>query len=488
MKVANLFKRKKDRASSGSSAAKAGLWYTVGNMMIKGITFLSIPVFSRIMSQEDYGLYNTFLSYASILTIFLGLALNASIKNAKYDFPEKLNRYCSSLSLLILCNTVVITVLSVVFSAQLGAFAALGGGMSILMVAESFGNAMLTFYSASLAIDFRYKEYLGLSFFYSVSSISLSFLLILNVFPENGYLARTLGSVVPLLLISGYILARMFRSARPHVSKEYWKYGLKFSLPLIPHGLSQILLLQFDRIMILNTIGETKAGIYSFAYNIAILYQVVSSSMDTAWTPWFYERMAAGDEEGVRKKTQWYVLLMSLLAVMLMLVCPEIILIMGGAKYAESKYSVIPIVLGIYFAFLYSLPAAVEYYHKKTKMIAVGTVCAAVANIVLNAIFIPLYGYLAAAYTTVACYILYFFFHLFIARRILGRFLFNMKNLLFSALAVSGFSALCLMLIEHTVLRLSVLGVLVLAVGAVAFHMRKELKQLIQGLLGKQHS
>lgn len=148
----------------------------------------------------------------------------------------------------------------------------------------------------------------------------------------------------------------------------------------------------------------------------------------------------------------------------------------------------IPIVLGIYFAFLYSLPAAVEYYHKKTKMIAVGTVCAAVANIVLNAIFIPLYGYLAAAYTTVACYILYFFFHLFIARRILGRFLFNMKNLLFSALAVSGFSALCLMLMEHTVLRLSVLGVLVLAVGAVAFHMRKELKQLIQGLLGKQHS
>ena len=63
-----------------------------------------------------------------------------------------------------------------------------------------------------------------------------------------------------------------------------------------------------------------------------------------------------------------------------------------------------------------------------------------------------------------------------------------MKNLLFSALAVSGFSALCLMLMEHTVLRLSVLGVLVLAVGAVAFHMRKELKQLIQGLLGKQHS
>ncbi|MDD6175929.1 MAG: oligosaccharide flippase family protein [Firmicutes bacterium] len=488
MKVANLFKRKKDRTSSGSSAAKAGLWYTVGNMMIKGITFLSIPIFSRIMSQEDYGLYNTFLSYASILTIFLGLALNTSIKNAKYDFPEKLNSYCSSLSLLILCNTVLVAVLSAVFSAQLGAFAALGGGMAVLMVADSFGNAMLTFYNASLAVDFRYKEYLGLSFFYSINSILLSVLLILGVFPENGYLARTLGSVVPLLLISGYVLVRLFHSAKPRFSGEYWKYGLKFSLPLIPHGLSQILLSQFDRIMILNTISETKAGIYSFAYNIAILYQVLSTSMDTAWTPWFYERMAAGDEAGIRKKTSWYVLLMSGVAVLLMLVCPEVILLMGGAKYAESKYSVIPIVLGMYFAFLYYLPAAVEYYYKKTKLIAVGTVCAAVINIVLNAVFIPLYGYLAAAYTTVACYILYFFFHLFIARRLLGRFLFNMKNLLCSALAVCVFSAVCLLLVDHPVIRLAVLGALVLAAAAAAFRNKEMLKPLLKKILGKRDS
>lgn len=483
-----LTKKHWNPSSGRNNAAKAGLGYTVGNMMIKGISFLAIPIFSRIVSQEDYGLYNTFLSYASILTIFLGMALNASIKNAKYDFPKKLNFYCSSIALLILCNTAVVTIISLVFSAQLGAMAALGGGMAVLMVAESFGNAMLSFYNAVLAIEFRYKEYLGLSFFYSLSSILLSIVLIQGVFPANGYLARTLGSVLPLLLISFYILFRLFHSASPHFSKEFWKYGLKFSLPLIPHGLSQILLSQFDRIMIMNSIGEAKAGIYSFAFNIAILYQVLSTSMDTAWTPWFYERMACGDEEGIRKKTSWYVLLMSVLAAMLMLVCPEIIMIMGSAKYAESKYSVIPIVLGMYFAFLYALPAAIEYYHKKTKLIAVGTVCAAAANIILNAVFIPFYGYIAAAYTTVACYILYFLFHLFISRKILGRFLFNMKNLFLSAVGVCIFAAVCLLLIDYTAVRLCILGVFILFAVVVGMKKRVEIKRMLKNILGKHDS
>ena len=73
---------------SGGKAVKAGIGYTVGNMLVKGITFLTIPLFTRLMSTESYGLFNTFNSYMAILTIFIGLALHASIKNAKYDFGD----------------------------------------------------------------------------------------------------------------------------------------------------------------------------------------------------------------------------------------------------------------------------------------------------------------------------------------------------------------------------------------------------------------
>lgn len=478
-------KQRLSKAGESKSASRAGLSYTIGNILIKGINFLGIPILSAIMTKENYGLYNTFLSYASILTIFLGLALNASIKNAKYDFPNKLKNYCSSTVLLLLLNTAVFLVLSAAFSPLLESDATFGHGMAILLVTESFGTAMITFYNDTLAIEFRSSEYLFLSFFYSAGSILLSVLLIRVVMPGNEYMARALGSIIPLLMMAVFILIRLFSAAAPKVSRTYWKYGLKFSLPLIPHGLSQILLSQFDRIMIQNTVGNAEAGIYSFAFNIAVVFQVISGSADTAWTPWFYEKMAGGKENEIRSKTRWYVYFLSLLAMLMMLVCPEVIYLMN-AKYMESKYSAIPIVLGMYFAFLYFLPAAIEYYNKKTKMISVATCCAAVLNIILNAIFIPMCGYVAAAYTTVACYVLYFLFHLFFARKLLGYYLYDMKSLMLTALGVSVFAALCVILLDYFAVRMVILAVFLCAIAVTGYRKRGLLIPFAERILGKR--
>lgn len=95
----------------------------------------------------------------------------------------------------------------------------------------------------------------------------------------------------------------------------------------------------------------------------------------------------------------------------LALISPEVILVAGGSKYSDSRYVTMPIVLSMYYAFLYTLPSSVEYYYKKTKLIALGTMLAAGMNILLNAVFIPAFGYVAAAYTTVACYLLYYLLH-----------------------------------------------------------------------------
>ena len=45
-------------ADSGTKAAKAGLAYTVGNVLLKGIAFLTLPIFSRILTTEEFGFYN----------------------------------------------------------------------------------------------------------------------------------------------------------------------------------------------------------------------------------------------------------------------------------------------------------------------------------------------------------------------------------------------------------------------------------------------
>jgi len=110
-----------------------------------------------------------------------------------------------------------------------------------------------------------------------------------------------------------------------------------------------------------------------------------------------------------------------------MLVAPEILTIMAPKEYWSGKVLIPPIVLASFFMFLYSISVDLEYYYKSTKIIATNTIIAAGINIILNYIFIPLYGALAAAFTTVIAYAVSFAIHYFAARK-LDNELFSFKT------------------------------------------------------------
>ena len=140
---------------------------------------------------------------------------------------------------------------------------------------------------------------------------SLSILLILTAFRSERYLGRVLGTLISSGIVTAYILFRIFQRARPRINTEFWRYGLKISLPIVPHGLSQILLSSFDRLMIKAQIGDTQAGIYSFAYTVGTIFTVVGSSLDTAWAQWFYDQMEKKNLGKIRRVASIYGTLMS---------------------------------------------------------------------------------------------------------------------------------------------------------------------------------
>ena len=88
------------QVQSQNKLFKAGAGYIIGNYLLKGITFLSAPIFVRLLTTEEYGDFGAYIAYESIFYIILGLALHSSITNAKYEYKEKFNEYVSSLILL----------------------------------------------------------------------------------------------------------------------------------------------------------------------------------------------------------------------------------------------------------------------------------------------------------------------------------------------------------------------------------------------------
>jgi O-antigen/teichoic acid export membrane protein len=399
-------------------AGKAGLWYTIANILLKGCVFLSLPIFTRLMATGDFGIYNSYIAYEQLLQAVLGLGLYGTVKNAKLDFEEDFEKYLSSvlsLSLMVLAAVLV--------SANLlyGLYGeAIGFSRFVVncLILQSFGAYLVFFYGSKLNIEFRYKSYIVISCFNTLVNIAASIILIVWVFPNERYLGRILGSAMPMIIIAIVLSASILKKGRTVYEAEYWKYALSIGLPLIPHVVSQSLLSQFDRIMIRNMINDASSGIYSYIYTICTITYIICTSLDNAWTPWVYIKLKAGDGDNIKAAGRWYTLLFAVLTLGFICVMPELVKLIADESYWPGEDLLIPLSLANYCVFLYMLPVGLEYYHKKTRYISLGTISAALLNLVLNYFAILNFGYKAAAYTTMVSYLALFCFHLLIARRL----------------------------------------------------------------------
>lgn len=443
-----------------SKVVRAGIGYTIGNYLLKGFSFITVPIFARLLSQEDFGIYSSFVAYETILFVIQGCAIHSSYNSAKYRFqnddnPGSLsyNGYVSTTVALILCNTIVLLGITVLFSDFFSTLLKLTPPQLLLLVLYSFGTAVVTCFNTDASLNYNYKRYLLVAGINAAFNLSLSILLILTVYSSQRYMGRILGTVIPMFGIAVVIVLLYFRKEKPAHQRQYLKWGLSYSIPIIFHGLSQVILSQFDRIMIRNMVGDAEAGIYSFGYTIFSIINVTINSLGAVWTPWFYEKMNNGESKEIRKYSSYYALGILAICLALILTCPELIVILGSSKYVEAKYCTIPIIASGYFVFLYTLPSGIEYYYEKTKYIAMATMAAAGINVILNYYCIIKFGYVAAAYTTLVTYILYFTFHYFIARKIEGAFLFSNKVIGFASAAILVIMGSTLNTLNHMAIR-----------------------------------
>lgn len=443
---------------------KAGIGYTFANYFIKGLSFITLPIFVRLMSTTDYGNFNTYVAYESMLSVVLGLALHASLKNAKirYSSNSEFYNYMAACIQMGVLSTVVIIVLGNVIYSFLAKILDLSRITFNLLLIQSYSSALLTLYNSFLSLEYKYKSYFVISLVNALTTTLISIIFITTWFSNNRFIGRVLGSAIPALVIGIYIIFYFICKSENKFKfdVEKWQFGLTFSVPLIFHGVSQVVLNQFDRIMIKSMTGAANAGIYSFAYNIYNLVFVTSTSLQNVWGPWFYEKMAEKNYNLICKKGNSFAFGMMLFIAVVILASPELVIILGTEEYVSSVSYIAPLVISGYFAFLYNLPAQIEYYYEKTNYIAIGTCVAAILNIILNYFGIKHFGSIAAAYTTLIIYFIYFLIHFFLSVKIHGQQIFNLMKLInYSALLIFV-SILSYFLMEHLVARWCIILIL----------------------------
>lgn len=469
---------------ASSVVIKAGIGYLIGNMLLKGITFLSAPIFSRLLSTEQFGIYNSYVAYESIIYLIVGLAMHSSLNSAKIKFRDELESYVTStIAIASMSSALWIVVVNIIYD-KIASICGFERYVMNILILHCFASSLYQTYHAYVGLKYQYKMFVKISSIYAISNIVVSVILILSIFDSDRATGRIIGTAIPMMIVAVYILVFFLKKARPKYNKEHWSFALKYSIPVVPHGISQVILSSFDRIMIRNMTSASDAGIYSFAYTIYQIFMVASTSLQNVWKPWMYERMDEQDYQTIRKRGSDYAMGMALFTAIVLVFSPEVIKILGPKEYWDSTKCVVPVVLGGYFAFLYTLPSLVEYFYEKTKYIAIGTTGAAVLNIVLNYYFISKYGYIAAAYTTLVTYILYFVFHYLVARKIHGQSLFATRNLVLISIGIITLGFVTLVLERYIVVRW-LFGVLILVIAFVWADKKYNLVSFIKKKLKK---
>lgn len=106
-----------------STPVKAGLWYTICNFMQRGISIITSPIFTRILTTEEYGTYSIYLSWLNILSIFTSLNLYYGVFNkAMVKYSDDRTRYISSMQGLVLTLCCAFTLIYILFHDQFNGF------------------------------------------------------------------------------------------------------------------------------------------------------------------------------------------------------------------------------------------------------------------------------------------------------------------------------------------------------------------------------
>lgn len=468
-----------------SVQAKSAIWFAVCSILQKGISLITVPIFTRLLTTEQYGTYSLYLSWLQILTIVTSLYLYHGVfNNGMTKFDKDRDVYISSM------QGLTLTITTIVFAIYLAARDFWSGLLGLapvfvfLMFIEMSVTPALHFWSGKQRFEYKYKRLVAITLAKTAVNPILGIIMVLLAQEKD--IARVASVVITEVIFCGLIMILQYYRGKRFVHLKYWKYALGLAVPLLPHYLSGMILNQGDRVMIDRMVGKSEVAFYSVAYNIGLLVQIFTRAINNSFIPWMYQKIKKGDYSGIQKTMNFLLVIISTMGFGLMMCSPELVLLFGSSKYANAVYVIPPVAASVYFIFLYNLLAIPQFYFEETRFLAVSSFIAAALNIGLNYVFIKIYGYIAAGYTTLTCYVIYSLGHYIVSKNVLkkclsGVELYDTKFILGLSIIMIVIGVVSNFLVDLWYIRYA----LIIVICGFSFIKRKEIIAVIKGIRKK---
>jgi O-antigen/teichoic acid export membrane protein len=417
-------------------SALADLWrhsvsYFFGRIAVLLAGLISLPLMTRLLSKEDYGLMSL---------VFLAITIVASL--SALGFPQATTRYFAEYAgrgrqeLMGFCSTMAYGAAVASTVAMLVIFLA----SLALANTQSFAGMAIHLRYAVVLILLRLVSSVCLQIFrgnqqtfafnlFNIATryLSIGVIVLLIIYVHQDVSAVFVGTIYVeatiLMIALVYLYRRRLLGWIKPDSTEI-KRAISFGMPLVIADLMVSLVASSDRFAIQYFLGPDSVAIYSVAYDISDYVAIMfASPLQLAILPIVYSLWSSEGEEATKAFLNKAINLSFIVVIPMIagfsVVGPDIVTTLASDKYAESGELVPYIALGVMLGSIHFLLFTGLLLHEKTRAITVLNGTAAVANLALNMAFIPRFGIIGAAYATIITYILLNIITYFVSNRYL---------------------------------------------------------------------
>lgn len=385
--------------------------YIFSTGISKGLPFLLLPLLTRFLTVEEFGVLGVATVVTSIFAIIIGFNPSLFII-ARFHQAEK-NRLGSYIYHILLISILCCGVIAIffLFFPEILASYGISRMMFVVLLLVSLGRVFISLGLSVLQMEKRALDYLRINVLFAIPMVVLIYFLI--VVYKQGWEGVLISELVVGAVLSATILLSLKKEGYINVGIQpsFAKDFMRFSAPLIPHVLAFWVMNFIDRIFLAEMTDMETVGLYSTAYMLGLGMSLLHESIHRAWQPYFFEYLARDSIE-LKKRMVRYTWLYYVGSIALFFLYVEVLRLclplLVGEEYLSSMEFIPLIVLGYTVLGMYRVVAGYLYHENRTITLAAATTFSALVNIGMNFILIPLNGAIGAAQATLIAFLTLF--------------------------------------------------------------------------------
>ncbi len=361
-------------------------------MIARSVGALGTPIFTRLLTPEEYGLFPLYNTWLGVVTVIGTLELTGGvIYRGLQKYKENSDEFLSGAFGLYLTFYTLFCSLYFAFNGFINRITGLSTFITSLMLVQIFANTVIAFYTAKARYEYRYKSVALLSL---LSSLGIPFVSVLFILGSDlRSEARIIGSCITLGLIAIPTLYLILKPSRRIFDKDVWGFLLRFNLPLLPHYLSMSLILRVGEITVGRVFGTEALGIYSVALSVGMSLTIITNGIISALSPWLLRRIAAREVERIRDFLLVLTKALCIGCLVILAFAPEVIRIITPPDFHSALPAVYPLELSVIPMFLSGALVSGEMYYERSGISALPSVISAALSVLLSFLILPRVDY-----------------------------------------------------------------------------------------------